>query len=113
MSWPPDVSGSIWIHAVIIGSLIPSFLQVRAGRASWVTGSEWISDVAGFIVLIIGAFVSVTLLQPIIGNLVAGYFISTPRESYLGAHIILGVAEYIAYKKIILGRFWHNILPQI
>ena len=96
MSWPPDIAGSIWIHAVIIGFLVPSFLQVRAGRAAWAGGSEFISDIAGFIVLIFGAVVSVILLQPAIQSLVAAYFTLIPTENLLGAHIAgLGKGYFI------------------
>lgn len=113
MTLPPDISSSIWIHAVIVGSLIPSFLQVRAGRAKWILNSEFISDVAGFVVLIIGAIVSVTTLQPWIANAIAGYFVSTPKENVGIANVVLAIAEYVTYKKIILGRSWRQILPKV
>jgi hypothetical protein len=86
--------------------LIPSFfVDVRAKRAAIPGVPGFVTDHLGFVLFIISAFVSAKSVQPILEGFIHDFIMTTHGDVALAiANLVLILAEFIAFKVVILGR---------
>jgi hypothetical protein len=103
-----SLAASIWLHTVVIYSLVPSFASVRTSRVTLPGSTRFVSDRNGFVAFILAAVFFVVALGPLILNPpIGGYFGATESIPLIFSNASLLFLGYVAFKVVILGRgFW-------
>lgn len=100
-----DSQTTIAVHAIIVSSLIPSVLTVRAGRAVlWGSHGRFVKAPVAFVVYIGWAVFFATVLQTVIQNFISSLILPVVPENLNVVNAGLLIIEFLGFQALLLGE---------